>query len=92
MTDVDWELVFRWFGNECTPAERERFERWLAEDPQHRLIVEAAVSAAGRTLDGTREPARLPRHLPRVATAPRPAWLLPMAASIAIVLGGGLLL
>lgn len=49
MTDVDWELVFRYFGSECSPAERERFERWLAADPGHRRIVDAAIATAGRT-------------------------------------------
>lgn len=92
MTDVDWELVFRWFGDECTPAERERFERWLDADPQHRLIVDAAVAAAERTLHDVGEPARLPRRVPRLATPARPAWLLPIAASIAIVAASGLLL
>lgn len=93
MTDVDWELVFRWFGDECTPAERERFERWLDADPQHRLIVDAAVAAAGRTLEAM--PASTPRPpvlAPRRNGESRPAWLLPAAASIVIAVGASLLM
>jgi ferric-dicitrate binding protein FerR (iron transport regulator) len=65
MIDVDWELVFRYFGNECSAEERERFERWLAADPQHQAIVNAAVMAAGRTgvrRHGRPGSSRLPRR------------------------------
>lgn len=91
MTDVDWELIFRYFGNECSPDERERFERWLAADPQRRVIVDAAVVAAGRTLEETRPTTRPPRVLTARRTT-RSAWILPLAASIAVAVGGTLLL
>jgi transmembrane sensor len=95
MTDVDWELVFRYFGNECSPEERERFERWLAADPQRQVIVDAAVAAAGRALDA--EPAAVPVRRQRVFGSPstrtrRPAWLLPVAASLVVAVGGALLM
>lgn len=85
MSDVDWELLFRYYGNECTPAERETFERWLAQDPAHRAIVDAAVMAAGRTLGKERATARPPRVL---VARPRPAarWALPLAAAAALLL------
>jgi transmembrane sensor len=95
MTDVDWDLVFRYFGDECSPEERDRFERWLAADAQRRVIVDAAVTAAGRALDAM--PATMPARPPRVFTAStrragRPAWLLPVAASLVIALGGAVLM
>lgn len=85
MSDVDWELLFRYYGNECTPAERETFERWLAQDPAHRAIVDAAVMAAGRTLQKERATIRPPRVLvarPRHVTR----WALPLAAAAALIL------
>ncbi len=63
MTDVDWELVFRYLGNECTPEERAQFERWLAADPQRRTLVQAAIAAAERTLDELRVATPPPRRL-----------------------------
>lgn len=88
MTDVDWELVFRCFGNACTPAERERFERWLAADPDRRAVVDAAVTAAGRALDELPSARPRPRVLaPPHGIASRPAWLLPVAASLVIAVG-----
>jgi transmembrane sensor len=91
MTDVDWELVFRYFGDECSPEERERFERWLAADPHRRLIVDAAVMAAGRTLEEMR-PVSRPRVLAGRRAPARPAWLLPLAASLAVAVSGTLLM
>jgi transmembrane sensor len=102
MGDIDWDLLFRYRGNECTPEERERFERWLAADPKHRAILEAAVVAAGRVLE-TRVvrpfPARAgtPRSLPwgtvpRRQRAPRHVWAIAIAASVVVAaLGGGLI-
>jgi transmembrane sensor len=93
MIDVDWELVFRYFGNECSAEERERFERWLAADPQHQAIVNAAVMAAGRTLEGMRTTAASPRLLvAHRRPASRPAWLVAAAASVVLLLGGSLLM
>lgn len=51
MLDIDWELMFRYCGNECTHDERERFERWLAANPRHREFFDAVVLGAGRALD-----------------------------------------
>lgn len=88
MSDVDWELLFRYYGNECTPAERETFERWLAQDPAHRAIVDAAVMAAGRTLQKERTTNRPPRVLVghgRPAT--RRTWQLAAAAVLLIAVG-----
>ena len=43
MTGLDWELFDRYRAGELAPAERERFERWLAERPER-----AAQAAAFR--------------------------------------------
>ena len=51
MLDIDWELMFRYCGNECTPEDRERFERWLAANPRHREFFDAVVLGAGRAMD-----------------------------------------
>jgi transmembrane sensor len=51
MLDIDWELMFRYCGNECTPEERERFEQWLAADARHREFFDAVVRGAGRAVD-----------------------------------------
>jgi transmembrane sensor len=89
MSDVDWELLFRYYGNECTPAERETFERWLAQDPAHRAIVDAAVMAAGRTLKKERATIRPPRVLVvHGRPAPRKAWQLAAAAALLLAVGG----
>jgi ferric-dicitrate binding protein FerR (iron transport regulator) len=90
MSDVDWDLFVRYFGNECTAEERERFESWLAADPHHRVIVDGAVMAARRTLDEMRTsapPRVLVSHRPR---ATRPTWMI-AAASLMIVAGSALL-
>jgi transmembrane sensor len=93
MIDVDWDLVFRYFGNECSADERERFERWLAADPQRQVIVDAAVVAAGRTLEGMRTTAATPRLLvAHRRPAALPTWLVAAAASLVILVGGALLL
>jgi transmembrane sensor len=93
MIDIDWDLLFRYLGTECTAEERERFERWLAADPTHHAFLDAAVIAAGRTLD---QGAMSASQTLRVV-APRPAaarswttWPLTAAASLLIVLGGAL--
>jgi transmembrane sensor len=89
MSDVDWELLFRYYGNECTSAERVRFERWLADDPAHQVIVDAAVLAADRTLSKTPAVARPPRMLvAHGRPAPRRAWQLAAAAALLIAVGG----
>jgi len=51
MLDIDWELMFRYCGNECTPEERERFEQWLAANARNREFFDAIVLGAGRVLD-----------------------------------------
>jgi transmembrane sensor len=51
MLDIDWELMFRYCGNECTSEERERFERWLAANARNREFFDAVVLGAGRAVD-----------------------------------------
>jgi len=41
MKDLDWELFDRYLANAATPAEREEFERWLAERPERAELVTA---------------------------------------------------
>ena len=92
MTDLDWELLFRYFGDECTAEERERFERWLAADPQRQAMVNAVVAAAGRTLDGARLSAPPRLLVARRQQATRRFWPLAAAASLLLVAGSTLLL
>jgi transmembrane sensor len=87
MTDVDWDLLFRYFGSECTAEERERFEQWLASDPNHRVLVDAAVVAAGRTLDRGPASSSVVHIMPRRPAAVRRAWWALAAASFLIVAG-----
>lgn len=47
MSDLDWELFDRYLAGGATPAERERFERWLAEDPDHPAMILALGGALG---------------------------------------------
>jgi transmembrane sensor len=41
MNDLDWDLFDRYLAGAATPAERERFERWLAEEPDRAAVLEA---------------------------------------------------
>jgi len=41
MNDLDWDLFDRYLAGAATPAERERFERWLAEEPEYGALLEA---------------------------------------------------
>lgn len=89
MSEIDWELLFRYLGGECDAQERQRVEAWYA-DPHHRATLEAAATAAGRILQRTPEPARL-----RIAAAvePRrssPRWMRVLAAAACLVAATGL--
>jgi transmembrane sensor len=41
MKDLDWELFDLYLANAATPAEREEFERWVAESPERADFVAA---------------------------------------------------
>lgn len=41
MTDFHWDLFDRYLAGMATPAERKRFEEWLAEDPERGNLVDA---------------------------------------------------
>jgi len=49
VSDIDWDLITRYLGGACTPAERADVERWLAESPRHRMVAEElrAIGADG---------------------------------------------
>jgi transmembrane sensor len=47
MNDLDWDLFDRYLAGAATPAERERFERWLAEEPNRAAVLEALHRALG---------------------------------------------
>jgi transmembrane sensor len=47
MSDLDWELFDRYLAGVATPAERERFERWMADDPDHPALILALGGALG---------------------------------------------
>jgi transmembrane sensor len=41
MKDLDWELFDRYLANAASPAERQEFERWVAERPERTEFLEA---------------------------------------------------
>lgn len=90
MSDVDWELLFRYLGQECTRDERARVEQWLSADAQHRTILESAMVAAGRALEATPVPVSAPRLIVARSAPRRSPWALAAAASVVIALGGTL--
>jgi len=45
MNDLDWDLFDRYLAGAATPAERDRFERWLAEEPDRAAVLEALRGA-----------------------------------------------
>ena len=93
MTDIDWDLLFRYAGDDCSADERARFEAWLASDPMHRALFDAAATAAGRTLE--RMPNPRPRVHVSVARPSRPLraspWVTALAASLMIGVASTLL-
>lgn len=93
MSDVDWDLVFRYFGGECSAEEHQEFEQWLAADPRRRVVVEAAAAAAGRSLAELRHGSS--RLRVRVAThwlARNASWQMGAAAAALLLLASGALL
>ena len=92
MIDVDWDLLFRYLGGECTSEERVRFEGWLAADPSHRALLDAAAVAGERVLGSHPPTPPAPRVLdaPRRVGSVRRASML-AAASLAIAAGSALL-
>lgn len=79
MIQIDWELLFRYCGGECTAEERVRFERWLAGDPRHRAFFDAVVQGAVRSVDPIMDAGDVERvpalHVPRHRSW-RPATVL----------------
>ncbi len=56
MSDLDWELFDRYLAGVATPAERERFERWLADGPDHAgLLLALGGALAALEADVTEE-------------------------------------
>jgi transmembrane sensor len=41
MNDLDWDLFDRYLAGAATPADREKIDRWLAEDPDRAAVLEA---------------------------------------------------
>src|SRR2546422_414977 len=46
MNGLDWDILTRYLAGSCAPAERERVERWLAESPANREILDDLRRAA----------------------------------------------
>lgn len=45
MNDLDWDLFDRYLAGAVTPSERERIERWLADEPDRQAVLEALRGA-----------------------------------------------
>jgi len=96
MLDIDWELMFRYCGQECSPEERARFERWLASDPRHQEFFDAVVRGAWRTLAPEPTPPAM-RALPPRTRAPNArrsrafawAWRAGLAAAVIVAVVAG---
>lgn len=91
MSDIDWELLFRYLGQECAREDQARVDQWLAADPQHRTILESATVAAGRVLEATPVRASGSRLIIARSTPHRSPWAVAAAASLVIALGGTLI-
>lgn len=92
MLDIDWELMFRYCGQECSPEERARFERWLAADPRHQEFFDAVVRGAWRTLAPEPTPPAMralpPRHqAPTAGRRAAFAWAWRTGLAAAVILG-----
>lgn len=47
MTGIGWELLDRYLARQCSAAERELVERWMAASPANRRYVEGLVHVLG---------------------------------------------
>lgn len=92
MLDIDWELMFRYCGQECSPEERARFERWLDADARHREFFDAVVRGAWRTLAPEPTPPAMRAVAPRaqVRAAFRWAWRVSLTAAAVVAVAIGL--
>ena len=56
MSDLDWELLDRYLAGLATPAERRAVDRWIADDPDHDVLLQAlGRELAGLEADVTQE-------------------------------------
>jgi hypothetical protein len=62
-----WELMDRYLAGECSPAERDEAERWLAEAPHRRSAIEYLAGPGEADLKETRDSvwSRLEHELPK---------------------------
>src|SRR5262245_31076707 len=91
--EIGWSEIARYLGNEMTAAERDRFERTIAESPDHAALVrEAGVvwQQAGRmphtdNFDPAEALARIKRAPPAVSTPSRPSrrWIFATVPAVA---------
>jgi transmembrane sensor len=51
LTDIDWELVVRCWGEDASAEERARLVVWLSADPEHGRLLDAAFMAADIAVD-----------------------------------------
>jgi transmembrane sensor len=52
MKDLDWELFDRYLAGQATPADRQQFERWLAQRPERAEFVAAWQRALAKMESG----------------------------------------
>jgi transmembrane sensor len=88
VSDIDWELLFRYLGGDCDADEQRRVDDWLAE-PGHRATIDAAAVAAEHVL--RRIPAAAPLHIAaadRRSTRQRKVRVLAVAAAVLVAAAG----
>src|SRR5258708_4845829 len=91
MNDIEWDLLFRYLGQESTAKERVRVEGWLAADERHQAIVDAAMVAAGRALANMPASMDIPRFVvSRGVPSRRSTGTFAAAASLILVAGSTL--
>jgi transmembrane sensor len=80
MIQIDWDLLFRYCGGECTPEERTRFEAWLAADASHRAFFDAVARGAARSLHTSASDAEAAHDPPSLRLPKRKASVRSRAA------------
>ncbi len=83
MHETDWALLERYLARDCTPEERARTERWIAEVPERRRLIElmgVALDEPERVIGAERRSTMLAALRREMAARRRPAAVRPHPA------------